>query len=276
LAAASEATGADIAVLTGRRDAGGGLQLVTLAPSPAYARAYCVPGQYVEVVTRGPESRGFFVFAGPAGAPSWELLVRDTGGASEALSNAAVGTTFEVSPPIGTGFPVESARGLALVLVVVGTALAAVRPILTERIARGDARATHVYIGVRSAGDVPLASELDAWAHAGVHLILCLSRPDLDDAAVVPAARRAIGWAQGVLAADIEARRVRTELVFAAGPPAMLDELRALARARSARLRARVGQDTSRGAAGERAQEGKAEGADVDVGAGELEVITNV
>ncbi len=232
-------------VLTERRTSGPGLSLVTLTPSSEHAKAYRAPGQYIEVRA---EANGYFVLAGEIGAPSWELLVRTNGGASDALAAAPEGTVFQVVGPLGTGFPLEHARGRHLVVAVAGSALAVTRPILRDRIARLEARSTSVYIGTRTAQDVALPTEVTGWMHAGARVVLCLSRPDLDDPRVLPDARRVSGYVQSVIARDIDEGRVGEGIVFAAGPSGMLEELRALpqrARSRSS-------------------------------GAAELEVITNV
>lgn len=247
-------------MLTARRSAGGHVNLITLTPTSELAQGYRAPGQYIRVHA---ESGGYFVLAGEVGAPSWELLVRNSGGAADALTTSPEGTTFEVTGPLGAGFPLERADRGPLVVAVVGSALAVARPILRERIAQGQCPATTVYIGARSAGDVPLSGEVAGWARAGATVTLCLSRPDLDDPRVLPDIPREAGWVQRVLAADVAAGRQTTRLVFAAGPAGMLDELRALAQT----ARRTRGDGTSWSA-----EERDRAGADEAM----LEVITNV
>jgi NAD(P)H-flavin reductase len=226
LAAPSEAApGRAQAVLTARRDAGGGVSLITLTPPPELARAYRAPGQYIKVHA---ESGGYFVLASEIGAPSWQLLVKNSGGAADALTRAPEGTTFEVTGPLGTGFPLERARDKPLVVAVAGSALAAARPILRERIAQRACASTSLYIGARSARDVPLVGEVAGWGRAGARLVLCLSRPDTDDPALLAEAVRRSGWVQHVLAEELAAGRITHGLVFAAGPAGMLEEIRTL------------------------------------------------
>lgn len=216
------------AVLTERRDTGADLCLVTLTPALAHARGYRAPGQYIEVCA---EARGFFVLAGEVGAPSWELLVRMNGGAAGALTTAPEGTVFDVSGPLGDGFPLERARGRSLVVAVAGSALAVTRPILRDRVAHREGASTTVYIGARTARDVALPGEVTGWVHAGARVVLCLSRPELDDPRVLFELGRASGYVQAVLEKDIRDGRVRDGLVFGAGPAGMLEELRGLASA---------------------------------------------
>lgn len=218
------------AILSARRDAGAGLRLVTLTPPLDVAQAYRAPGQYIEV--RSPNGSGYFALAGEVGAPTWEVLVRSNGDASDALTEAPEGTVFELAGPLGRGFPLERGHDRALVVAVAGSALAVARPVMGDRCALGLAPATTVYIGAKTARDVPLASEVASWARAGARVVLCLSRPDVDDAAILPEASRKPGWVQRVIAEEI-ASLGRSErepvLAFAAGPFGMLDELRALA-----------------------------------------------
>lgn len=214
------------AVLTERRDSGAGLSLVTLTPSPDRAMAYRAPGQYIEVRA---EANGYFVLAGEIGAPSWELLVRTNGGASDALTASPEGTVFDVVGPLGRGFPIERARGRHLVVAVAGSALAVTRPILRDRIARREGRTTSVYIGARTAKDVALAREVAGWVHAGARIVLCLSRLELDDPRTLAEATRMSGYVQTVLAQDVGDGRIADDaLVFAAGPAGMLEALRGL------------------------------------------------
>ncbi|MBX3215692.1 MAG: hypothetical protein KF850_26880 [Labilithrix sp.] len=213
------------AVLTARRDSGAGLHLVTLTPALAHAQAYRAPGQYIEVRA---QASGYFVLAGEIGAPSWELLVRTNGGASDALTGSPEGTVFEVVGPLGAGFPLERAAGRPLVVAVAGSALAVTRPILRDRIARREGASTSVYIGARTARDVALAGEVTGWVNAGVRVVLCLSRPDIDEPGILGAARRASGYVQTVLVQDVSDGVVTGGLVFGAGPAGMLDQLRSL------------------------------------------------
>lgn len=215
------------AVLTARRDAGGGLTFVALDVDASAARGYAAPGQYIELRTE--RGNGYFVLAGTLGVSPFELLVRNAGDAADVLVNAPLGTTLETSMPLGDGFPADRATGRDLVVAVVGSALAVARPLLARRIDERSAAKTHVYVGARSARDVPLAEEVEAWAAAGVEVVLCLSRGELDhDRARLPLARRAAGYVQDVVARDVEGGRLAGSLVFAAGPAAMLAAMRGL------------------------------------------------
>ncbi|AKU96841.1 Heterodisulfide reductase, cytochrome reductase subunit [Labilithrix luteola] len=220
------------ATLAARRDAGADMLLVGIEVAGELADGYVAPGQYVEVDTgRG---KGYFVLAGGVGESRWELLVRNAGDAADALHLLPLGSALRVSMPLGHGFPLSNARGRPLVVAVVGSALAVARPVMRFRIESGDARTTHLFMGVRAARDVPLSDEVSAWREAGVNEVLCLSRTELDhDRAVLPGAIRAEGYVQQELERAIDTLRVPAgALVVAAGPEAMLAELRSFGAAR--------------------------------------------
>jgi NAD(P)H-flavin reductase len=213
------------AVLSTRRDVGGGVLLIGLRPPPEIATRYKAPGQYVEVLT--DSGAGFFVLAGELDASEWELLVRNSGGAADALANGPLGSTVEVSAPLGQGFPIELARGRRLGIAVAGSAVGAARPIMHARMASGEASSTEVFVGARSARDVPLSGEIETWIRAGARVVLCLSRSELDhDRTVLAGAERVAGYVQRAVAKLIDSPELPNAVVFAAGPEAMLAELR--------------------------------------------------
>lgn len=217
------------AVLAARRDAGGGLTLVGVEVDASLARGYAAPGQYIELRTE--RGNGYFVLAGALGVSPFELLVRNAGDAADVLVNSPLGAPLEVSAPLGDGFPADRATGRDLVVAVVGSALAVARPLVARRIDEHAAARTHVYVGARSAGDVPLPEEVEAWAAAGVEVVLCLSRAELEhDRMLLPFARREAGYVQDVVARDVKAGspRLAGALVFAAGPAPMLTAMRDL------------------------------------------------
>lgn len=222
------------AVLSTREDAGSGLLLVGIDVAPHLASAYERPGQYVEVKTE--RGNGYFVLAGPPKASRWELLVRNAGEAADALHVLPLGAALDVSPPLGAGFPIEDARERPLVVAVVGSALAVARPVMEVRIAESPPGSTFLYVGVRAPRDVPLLDEVRAWSDAGVRVIVCLSQAELEhdpENRVLPGVTRRAGYVQRVLELDFEAARIpRQALVVAAGPQAMLDELRLFGRTR--------------------------------------------
>jgi NAD(P)H-flavin reductase len=231
------------AVLAARRDAGGGLLLVTLDVGAELARAYTLPGQYIELTTAA--GAGYFVLAGAPGATPWELLVKNAGDVADALGSLPLGSSVGVAGPMGEGFDLAHAGARPVVMAVVGSALAFARPVMATRIAQGAARATFLFLGLRAPTDLPIPDEVAAWCEAGVSVVLCLSRSELEHHPdVLPRAQRAVGYVQDALARAVEAGAViPSALVLVAGPDAMLADMRALAATHGAASPAAGGKD---------------------------------
>jgi NAD(P)H-flavin reductase len=207
------------ALLTERRDAGGGLVEIVLSVADEVRVSYVAPGQYTQI-TAGGEER-FFVLSGDPGAPNWRFLTRGGGGASDHLLALPLESVVTVTAAQGRGFPYEVARSRDLLIAVTGTGIAAARPLVRARVRDGVARRTEVFVGVRKRSDAPLAVELDAWRKEGVSVTLCLSAEDADG----PGARR--GYVQ-----DIVQERAPSHpggVIFAAGVPEMVEALRRIA-----------------------------------------------
>ncbi len=207
--------------LVARAPVGGGLSRVTIEVPPEVSRTYLHAGQYVEVAVGA--SRGYFALASPVGGRAWELLVKSSGGASEALLASSIGDGVDVSDALGTGFGDEAARAEHLAIVAAGSAIAVVPPLLAQRSARMGG--THLYVGVRTPADAPLREDLVAWARAGAAVTVCASQ----GAALAPPELRVVeGRAQSALVRDLP-QLARPLAVVAAGPDGLVADLRALA-----------------------------------------------
>ncbi len=217
------------AVLSARRHAGGELFLISLAVDDEVARRYTTPGQYIEV--KADSGNGYFVLASDVGRRPWQLLVKNAGGAADALATFPIGSSFTVVGPLGAGFSVERMRSRHVVVAVVGSALGVARSVLGRRIADGVATATHLFLGLRAPTDLAIPTEVEAWAEKGIRVVLCLSRSELrHHREVLPSAERVVGYVQHALARALEMSAVpHGSLVIAAGPDAMLADMRSLA-----------------------------------------------
>jgi len=216
------------AILSARHDAGGELFLVSLDVTADVARAFTTPGQYIQVKTES--GNGYFVLASEVGRAPWELLVKNAGGAADALTTLPLGSTLEIVGPLGAGFAAPGMESRHVAIAVVGSALGVARPVLDRRIRGGAAARTHLFLGVRAPTDVPIAHEVEAWTAQGVHVVLCLSRGELEHhPEIAPRAHRAVGYVQHALSRALEGGEVpHGTLVIAAGPDSMLADMRAL------------------------------------------------
>lgn len=222
------------AVLSARTEVGGELLLISLDVDEEMSRRYTTAGQYIEV--RAESGNGYFVLANDVGQRPWQVLVKNAGGAADALATLPLGSAIVVGGPHGAGFSIERMRSRHVVVAVVGSALGVARPVLRQRIAAGAATDTHLFLGLRAPTDLAIGDEVAAWAASGIRVVLCLSRPELDHhREVLPAAQRAVGYVQHVLARALGSGQVpHGTLVIAAGPDAMLADMRSLATGPSA------------------------------------------
>ncbi len=216
------------AVLVSRSDAGGELLLISLDVDPDIAGRYTTPGQYIEV--KADSGNGYFVLASEVGKRPWQLLVKNAGGAADALATLPIGSTLEIVGPLGMGFSVERMRSRHVALAVVGSAIGVARSVVGRRIADGAATATYLFLGIRSPADLAILHDIEEWAAQGIVVVLCLSRGELDHRAeILPAARRVPGHVQRALAQALQNGDVpHGTLVIAAGPDAMLADMRSL------------------------------------------------
>ena len=176
--------------------------------------------------------KGYFVLASEVGASPWELLVKNAGDAADALTTLPLGSTLEIVGPARCRLLRASGwKRRHVAIAVVGSALGVARPVLARRIRGSVAGSTHLFLGVRAPTDVPIAQEVEAWSAQGrARRALPLARrgpPPSGDRC--RAARRVAGYVQHALARALEAGDVpHGTLVIAAGPDAMLADMRAL------------------------------------------------
>ena len=152
--------------ISSRRDVGAGMMMVGLDPPVHAVPTHVRPGQYVWL-------GAWFVLASAPKRSPWEVVLRPAGDAAIALSTAPIGTLIGSAGPFGDGFPMP--RNAPLVMAATGGAIAAVRAVMVERLERGEASGTHLYLGVPSPAEIPLHDEVAHWSAAGADVIVCAS-----------------------------------------------------------------------------------------------------
>jgi len=160
------------ATLVAKTNGGGGLVRVALSPEPSVIAEYTIPGQYLEL--RVGEAKGYFVIANEPGAAFWELLVRPSPGAADALLALPTGVSVQVSRAQGSGFGLSRFEGKPLVLALGGSGVAVAKPVASARSAT-DLAHTFVYLGLRDALDPPGLEDLEWLRARGVSVVLCES-----------------------------------------------------------------------------------------------------
>jgi sulfhydrogenase subunit gamma (sulfur reductase) len=210
--------------LVDREPAGGDLVLLEMEPPVGFAATYRRAGQYVEVAAGGDST--YFVLGGKPGDARWQLFVRPGGDVADTVLALGLGREVMVSTALGVGFPVDEVATRRLLVVATGSGIAAVRPVVNERVRTGATSSTELFAGVRRRDELPLANDIARWKGAGVTVTLCLSRE---------APPRETGFFGGYVqdALQESARRQPEALVgamvFAAGGTRMIDAVRSLA-----------------------------------------------
>ncbi len=143
-------------------------------------------------------------------------------------SDLKVGDEVRVSGPLGAAYWRAQHAGPAL-CIAGGTGLAPLYSIVRHALERGAAQPIHLYIGARTERDVYLEQELSALAagHANLAMHYVLSEQAREDGS---RAGRRTGLVTDAVAQDFDG--LSGYLVYAAGPPPMVDEVDALARDR--------------------------------------------
>jgi sulfhydrogenase subunit gamma (sulfur reductase) len=209
------------ATLFSRADAGGGLVRVSVAPPASLATTFECPGQYVLLRVAGKSS--YYVLSNDVGDTKWELLVRPVGEVAISALDVPLGDAVEVSAALGSGFPMEDARGRALLIVVTGSGIAAARPVVRARLREHEALTTELLVGVRTRSEIPLLDELKEWSRARIRVTVCLSREEVGGIDGYAA-----GYVQDVARATSSPSPGR--MIFAAGVKGMVHAIRSLAR----------------------------------------------
>lgn len=125
-----------------------------------------LPGQYIELILADGTRRAFSIANAPGSDGVMHLHVRRVAGGNftrTVFEDLRTGDTLEAEGPVGTFVPREgSAR--PMILVAGGTGYAPIRAIVQHFLAIGSTRPMHLYWGARSAEDLYLRDEVEAWA----------------------------------------------------------------------------------------------------------------
>jgi NAD(P)H-flavin reductase len=137
-----------------------------------------VPGQVVKLRTPSGAEGYFALASAPSESGRAELLIKRGGAvADEAVATARVGAPVEVTAPFGRGFPIDEARGRDVLLFAAGSGITPIRALVQHLTETGSARSAKLFYGERAPSEFAYAAEHAAWEAAGVHVVLCVSRP---------------------------------------------------------------------------------------------------
>jgi NAD(P)H-flavin reductase len=138
---------------------------LTLHPENGTAANSFQPGQFSMLWVFGVGELPISISGDPGKEDRLVYTVRSVGKATNALVSQKAGESVGVRGPFGTGWPVEAARGLDLVVVAGGIGLAPLRPVIYHVLShRQDYERLVVLYGARSPRDLLYRKELATWA----------------------------------------------------------------------------------------------------------------
>jgi len=181
------------------------------------------PGQYLDVLLENGARRSFSIASPPHDSALIELHARLVagGGFTERLfSELSAGALLRIEGPIGQFVYRTGTR--ALLLIAGGTGFAPLKSMLRHMLERGIERDIHFYWGARAAVDLYEEALVLDWARKFPQLHFS---PVLSQASTADAAGRRLGLVhEAVLAAHPDLSGFD---IYAAGPPALIEMIRA-------------------------------------------------
>ena len=206
-------------------------QLTPLAPDvmqvflrlPAVEMLQFQPGQYLDILLDGGRRRSFSIASPPHDSDLLELHVRRVpgGGFSDGLFRTVpVGTLLRIEGPIGQFVYRENAS--PLLMIAGGTGFAPLKSMLRHILERGIDRPIHLYWGARQAHDVYEEERVLEWVRRYPNLRFTAV---LSEATGTTAPHHRLGWVHEAVLADHPS--LEPFEVYAAGPPALIEAIRA-------------------------------------------------
>jgi CDP-4-dehydro-6-deoxyglucose reductase len=195
---------------------------------PAVETLRFQPGQYLDVLLEGGRRRSFSIASPPHDSELIELHVRRVpgGGFTDRLFGAGssagdlnTGALLRIEGPVGqfTYRPGTS----PVIMIAGGTGFAPLKSVLRHVLEASPDRGRdiHLYWGARTASDVYEESLVQTWAHQYPQFHFCAVLSEASDTG------QRLGWVHEAVLAD------HPDLsgfeVYAAGPPAMIEAIRA-------------------------------------------------
>ena len=181
------------------------------------------PGQYLDVLLEGGRRRSFSIASPPHDSDLLELHVRRVpgGGFTAALFETLHdGSLLKIEGPIGQ-FVYREQSAPAL-MIAGGTGFAPLKSMLRHALEQGSTRDIWFYWGARQMVDVYEEAVLLDWARQYPNLRFTAV---LSEAAAASAVHHRLGWVHDAAVADHPSLAAFD--VYAAGPPAMIEAIRA-------------------------------------------------
>lgn len=149
------------------------------ARDTAFGSTHKRAGQYAFLHLPGEARAKPFVLASLPGAEEPEILVKASGAPEVESLRGLVGAEVELSAAEGHGYPLHKAEGRPLHLFAVGSAIAALRPVIESvLLVRDRYGPVHLYYGVQQPEDFAFAQDFPRWQQGLTSVTLVVSRPE--------------------------------------------------------------------------------------------------
>jgi CDP-4-dehydro-6-deoxyglucose reductase len=181
------------------------------------------PGQYLDILLDGGRRRSFSIASPPHDSELLELHVRRVAGGdfTQRLFDASpVGSLLRIEGPIGQ-FVYQEGQA-PLLMIAGGTGFAPLKSMLRHVLERGIDRPIHFYWGARQLHDVYEEELVLGWARQYPQLRFTAV---LSEATGTKSPHHRLGWVHEAVLADHA--KLEPFDVYAAGPPALVEAIRA-------------------------------------------------
>ena len=196
---------------------------------PSVERLPFHAGQYLDVLLEGGKRRSFSIASPPHDSELIELHVRRVqgGGFTERLFAAAPMPAARARRPAAhrgadRAVHLSRRRSAPMIMIAGGTGFAPLKSMLRHMLETGIRRPLHFYWGARQTQDLYEEAQVLQWQQRFPQLTFTAV---LSEAARTEATHRRTGWVHEAVLADHP--RLDGAEVYAAGPPAMIEAIRA-------------------------------------------------
>lgn len=190
---------------------------------PESERLVFLAGQHIDILLRDGRRRSYSLANAPHGDPFLQLHVRHVPGgvfSGQVFVHMQAKDLLRFQGPLGTFFLREESDR-PIIFVAGGTGFAPIKAMIEHILHRGGLRPMHLYWGVRARQDLYQHELAQAWAQAcpGLRYTPVLSEPLPGDDW-----RGRVGWVHAAVLQDYP--DLRSQEVYACGPPAMIDAIK--------------------------------------------------
>lgn len=173
------------------------------------------PGQFTMLYLFGAGEVPISISGSAARPMILTHTIRAVGGVTTSLQKLKPGAVLGVRGPFGTGWPIESASGMDVLIIAGGVGLAPLRPLIYHLLEhRNECGHISLFYGARSPDDILFRRELERWG----------GRFDMDVSVIVDHAITAWNGNVGVVTTQLEKARCEPgrTLAMICGPEIMM------------------------------------------------------